>query len=188
MPKEADHEENRRKVSILCGSKIVFGKSKASVFNLKEKLHKPICKYKFDKSDSRYPTSICGNCRPVLFDREKDVFKRNFPVTPQFDKIVLHAKIRNTTQICNCFLCQTARHKGHKSSSVVKVGTMGHEVTNQKQKFEPICQICFQKTGKRIRHNCSKTYAYRNVKDIVQKLKKKPTKGACCSVFVEILH
>ncbi|CAH0556510.1 unnamed protein product [Brassicogethes aeneus] len=50
---------------------------------------------------------------------------------------------------------------------------MGQEVTNQKQKSEPICQICFQKTGKGIRQKCSKTYAHRNVKDIVEKLPKK---------------
>ena len=176
MPQKANHEENRSKVCVLCGSKIVFGKSKKSVFALTDKLHKLVCTYTgttFGKNNSKYPSSICGTCRLVVLDYEKGIFnKRRSPITPNFENIVILANTRgNVNATCYCLICQTARSKSHKKSLLGRPKRLNGNIPTVKEtSTKRICKTCFHQIGKGIRHKCSKKHSRENVTEIVLNL------------------
>ena len=199
-----DHEENRLKICATYDIKIVFGNRRRSEFSITENLADLIKKHvheKFDVSNSKFPVSICSTCRKSIMEREKGSKTRPFPTMPNYEDVQL-AKETRSTSACNCYICLTARFKGH--SKVVK--GKGHirsfhtridennglhsaapntqipstygQSNKEKRTTMNLCSNCFQKIGKGTRHyfgaspSSSRSSAHKNVLSLVEKLPK----------------
>lgn len=178
--KLCDHEKNRNKLCGPCGKKINFRDQKIEQFRITEKYEKLIQKFinpNFLTSNSKYPLSICTNCRKMLAEHDQSNFHRSLKTMPDYEEIVLPRKTRSTDDnaTCQCYICLTGRHKGLiKFIKKLKIGESLHlspkisrkkfqnEKSGQlqstfsvesKQKIT-LCPLCFQKTGRGISHKC----------------------------------
>ncbi|XP_036327786.1 uncharacterized protein LOC118747296 [Rhagoletis pomonella] len=111
---KCNHEENRFKVCAPCGRKIKFGSSKPSEFNITGKLECLIKKYvseNFRLTNSKFPLGICGTCRRVLCDRDKDIpnATRPLPNMPNYEDSTKETR----TTSCSCYIWLTARATSH---------------------------------------------------------------------------
>lgn len=117
--KFACHEENRRKVCVVCGKKIVLGTKKINSFSITtviEELIKRFVKNDFSTLDPRFPSSICISCRFALQERDQGNFTRQLvSVMPTFLNIILKKETRGTgpNLLCDCLLCATAKSNKH---------------------------------------------------------------------------
>lgn len=188
MPnKICDHGANREKVCAPCGSKINQGNSKIERFIIndnKELLIKKFLNRSFNKSDERYPCSICITCKLTLEEHEKGIEKRQLPKMKNYEDIVLRRNTRSTDQEenldCNCYICITARSKGHKESkrgrgqkrrleqeikrsdglSYASTGTPDlkkkklNEVSKKKKETITLCKKCYHEIRRGKSHPC----------------------------------
>lgn len=125
------HNENRKKVCALCGQKIVFGNIKPQKFFINSNTNDLIKKHinkDFNLNDLKYPVSICRTCYLTLRDLKDGNSKRPLQSMPNYSDIVLPVNTRASKDTCNCYICITARYKGH--IKIIKV-----EATKK------ICQI-----------------------------------------------
>lgn len=190
------HEENRVKVCAVCGQKMVFGTNFRSKFAISTNLCTLIKKHVnegFDLLNDKFPTSICSSCRFTITEHEKNNKKRPLPNMPNYEDINVGKET-----ICNCYICLTARKEAHskitkgrgqKRKFTIKIdanngidGTLQNMQLpkSEEKKIEPrtsdICNFCFQKIGRGIKHDCkgtSSSSARNNVLDIVERLPEK---------------
>lgn len=102
-----EHEKNRLKVCAPCGGKIIFGKQK-SAFLVTKKLENLIKKHlnsEYNKSDSKFPSGICGTCRTTLNEREREIVKRDLPNMPNYNRLHFVTYTRGCTDVCGCYIC-----------------------------------------------------------------------------------
>lgn len=192
--KKCSHENNRCKVCAACGRKIVLGTRKIGNFAINENLALLLQKYsnsKFDLSNSKFPLSICLTCKQALVEREKNVSRRTLPVMPNFEDIELPAITRSRDDNdCNCFICLTARYKGHeyhKTKDPVIInkenGMYGSSVIANRKTQKPdlsiidntvrLCSTCLSSFGRGKPHVCSKSKSPENVLKVVENLPEK---------------
>ena len=189
---KCSHYENRKKICAPCGKKISFGKIDPNKFLINKKtenLIKKFIKNDFNIEDSKFPLSICRTCYLTLLDCEKGLDNRPLQDFPNYEDILLPKETRFFKNTCNCFICITARFKGHiktmkgkghkrnlkkvilKSNGLYGNGSLqpdqriDSKVTNEKRTCQlPICNKCFQIVGKGIFHPCN------NAKENLMKL------------------
>lgn len=112
------HEENRKKICALCGTKIVLNGKKINSFNVTAKNEELIKKYvnsQYSTQIEKFPSSICNTCRITLIEREQNIVKRSLPSMPNYADLQLRKNTRslNPDEICKCYICITARYTGH---------------------------------------------------------------------------
>ena len=115
------HDQNRKKVCAPCGRKIILHGKKLELFEITKDVESKIQKYidlNYRTVDSEYPLSICGTCRKTLLELEKGITNRPTPILPNYRDISLVKTTRNSSQICYCYICLTARKTSHKKPLV----------------------------------------------------------------------
>lgn len=119
LNRQCNHEENRLKICAPCGRKIIFGNKKVQFFKINEKKETLIQKLiddKFSLANEKYPKSICRTCSHTLSEHDKNIFGRRLPHMPKYHRISITAQTRASVgKLCDCYICQTARWKGHES-------------------------------------------------------------------------
>ena len=193
---KCSHEENRKKVCAPCGKKIVFGKKNPNEFLINansENLIKKFINSDFNINNSKFPLSICKTCHVTMLDYEKGVYKRPIQDFPNYVDLVLSKETRSMKNTCNCYICMTARFKGHAKNTkgrgkkrniknVIDIsnGLYGHVLLQSNQSSDlkvinntdpaqvSICNKCFQAVGRGIDHPCKN--AKENILKLVEKL------------------
>lgn len=192
-----EHESNRLKVCGCCGIKIVFAQKKKSDFIITSNLETLIKEHintNFQTSDSRFPLGICGTCRITLNEYKRKINTRDLPKMPHYEEIQLSKYTRANGTSCDCYICITAKLKGHSkvqigrghkrnavnidvrrntaSTSSQASGTSGINNVADKQTLSiKICNVCFQEIGRGKQHTCNvATVARDNVLKLVEKL------------------
>ena len=102
-----------------CGNKIkITGKNDIKYYGINKKYETLIQEFvneKFITSDLKFPLSICNSCRNTLVEYEKKCFLRQLPTMPNYTDVYLLRETRSENKTdCNCYICLTARYKGHK--------------------------------------------------------------------------
>lgn len=181
-----NHEDNRKKVCVLCGRKIVLNKQKIDYFSVKkyEDLVKKFGNKSFESFNSKFPLSLCTTCRVTLKEHEKNITKRPLPIMPNYEDIQLRKETRSSNsndQFCYCYICLTARSQGHSKvikgkghirknittiinesnglyGSIDSNGThlVSESIQCRENKSLKICENCFQELHKGKPHSCSR--------------------------------
>lgn len=209
-----DHNENRKKICALCGRKINLGSKNLECFHITA-VHEPLIKLfvnkNFSLDDPRFPTAMCTICRLILQQHEKNITSRPFKTMPNYEDVVLQSQ-----SACNCYICITGRHKGQiKMKSKVAIGEIldpaividpsdGVDASKnatvsefprreQSSKIKAkstmtICNLCFQKVGRGLRHPCvkntsSKARARENILKMSSSLPMKQQGQICSSLL-----
>lgn len=162
---KCDHERNRKKLCAPCGKKIVFGQNSEDRYLITRSIEKLIAKYinkHFSIDDLRYPLSICTDCRIKLTKRESDSNVR-LKSMPKYETILLpnnNTRLsKSSKKVCECFICTTARFKGHvKKKRGKKTVECSEKFTTVKapdsQGNSIICKLCFNNIAKGVSHKC----------------------------------
>ena len=110
------HDQKRYKVCTPCSKKIVCGTKTLEFFSISlkyETLIKQHINDNFSLSDQKFPLSIRNSCRRALYTQEKSDGNVTVPTMPNYEAIILPRETRNSVDVCNCYICLTARFKGH---------------------------------------------------------------------------
>lgn len=165
----SSHEINREKVCAVCGGKIVFKNQNQNYYFITKKIDlqiKNLVDAQFSVRDPRFPKSICATCRITLSEHSRSIFSRPLPpVCTEFQRIILKKETRanNRMKCDNCFICKTGSSKchvdvkkgrGNKRFSSIQTGRNQEEIT-KKPNVSTICNRCYGKIGKGIRHPCT---------------------------------
>lgn len=216
MVKKNSHEENRLLVCAACGKKIVFGKRRDKNLINQEFEQKIIdlINPNYKRSDNRFPLGICFTCRFTLNEHKSKKTARSLPKMPNFLELVLPRTTRansdnDSSVICNCFICLTARYKGHVKADTGRghvrnldiqitpsTGLYGNSrntsLTNSNKKSDSkeastsmkICTKCFQQIGKGIPHSCkSHSEASSNILNLINNLPEKQQEQVATSIL-----
>ena len=197
MPSFCTHEENRRKVCAPCGRKIKFVNKRLSfqINDHQENLIKEKLCPQFDKSNSKYPRSICATCRTILCEHANGETKRQLPKMPNYGDLTLPEETTNISKNCNCYICLTGRNNRHESVmkgkgnkrkfiGQIDIGLSSAFVIEKFKQislkpktssYNKVCGKCFQIIGKGKNHRCRSysTTAQNLIKNIGNKLPEK---------------
>lgn len=192
-----DHDQNRKKICIPCGKKIVLGKQKLEDFQIKEKYVTVIKKHAneaFDTADRKYPLAVCTTCRITLEEYCNNDFRRPFPTMPNYEDVQYPKQTRNNDEnLCYCYICITARYKGHRktkigrgkkrefaenitpSNGLYAAGTIQLNCKVEEKKSHnssiKLCTNCYSEIARGKAHNCKENIAPQNlVSSVLSKL------------------
>lgn len=212
MSHKFSHEENRIKVCATCGNKIIFGDKKPKYFHITENQINLIRKFvneQFDIFNTKFPLSLCGTCRITLSEHENGKCTRPKPTMPNYEDIQLPKETRANNDICNCYLCITARYCGHQKAKVgrglkrqeskvinASNGLYGasntvnlskiEEIKNEPRRSIHVCKECFQEIGRGKNHSCgAPAKARENILKLVRKLPDQQQEQVASSILRE---
>lgn len=171
MPTKAcSHQDNRAKICAPCGRRIVLGKKTLSFHRINDSVEKLIKKFanaSFNLSDTRFPTSVCNNCRFLIRNHDQGNNGTPLKIMPNYVNVGL--KNINNEHICDCSLiCGNAR-----ATLFTKKPDSGKK---RKSDSVVLCKSCMGVIGKGIRHDCDNPKKRRkrliedNVSNIVKQL------------------
>lgn len=190
------HDENRRKVCAPCGKKIFFKGYNttryASRFLINDGIGDLIREYvniHFNLNDRRFPIGICRTCSLTLSDANNKIFTRPMPRMPQsYEAIILPKATRGNPSTCNCYICLTARHKGHGKMPIGRgvqrtfntvintpngrrgnsnISSLPKKVIERLKNSTLVCVSCRQEIGRGIKHKCNPA---KNLESMIQEL------------------
>lgn len=107
---QCDHEENRLKLCAPCGRKIKCDNRKLKYFRITEKCEKSIQNFinpNFSTGNSKYPLSVCVNCRKILAEHDNNNFQRPFKTMPNYEDSVLPRKTRASNEKIDLYVIAT---------------------------------------------------------------------------------
>ena len=186
-----NHEENRSKVCAGCGEKIKFGKSKPCKFLITpriEQLLKTFSNPKFNLNNLKFPTSICGTCRKILCEYEKNIKTRLLLPMPNFEKQKIVTQSTRNTEfgVCHCYICEKAGYTGHKKIVKGRGKTRSLEKNSEGQANEKkviLCKACFSEVRRGKKHLCTISETKDNVVGIFRNIQPKNQEQVLSSVL-----
>lgn len=139
---KCNHSENRKKVCAPCGRKIVLSGKTLEYFRItpcREEQIQSRINVNFRLSDPRFPTSMCVNCRKILDENSHPDSAanstRSFKIMPNYEDIILLKNTRyggeSSVVSCQCYICQTARFKGHEKRKIGVPIIPGPKITSE---------------------------------------------------------
>lgn len=176
----ASHEENRRKLCVCCQEK------KENMLLLGVEMKKKIeAVSNYNSSDDRLPSSICTACRVNIYKAFKNGTKFTMPDYSKFLYVPKKRKSKGSddSPSCKCTLCDLARTDVGYSRKKNRKPPEKNIKTFIKQ-----CARCLTEIHKGVRHQCTASAKYNNVKSTVQKhLLLKSKEHLACEVIKESL-
>lgn len=175
----ASHEENRRKLCLCCQKKKTDMKLIGN--EMKEKIK--ILSKNIRFTDDRLPTSICSTCRLSVYKSVKSTKTFEFPNYARFTHVpkLTRSKGNESMLVCKCTLCDLVRSD---SGAIQKKGP-----NSPPKKDETIikqCTKCLSQVGRGIRHRCTQSQKYKNVRNTIQNhLPDKSKEHLACEVIKE---
>lgn len=201
------HEENRKKVCAPCGRKIFYNKHNSRTcekkFLVNDTAIELIRKYvnnNYDPNNTKFPTGLCRTCYLTLMDAKNKKFVRRMPRMPNYEDMVLLIPTRqHDNQICNCFICLTARYPGHgkiivgrgkrRSFNILIDASHGRYANSDVEQLPKklrndglnlTCCHCHQKTGRSF-HECRPTA--KTVESMALELPEKDQDRIVCTIL-----
>ena len=173
------HKECLQKVCLICFNKC--GKDNRCITDRQYNLISEFVFHGFDRDDWRLPTVICGTCRLVLGEYANGKFTRKLSVYDHSEvgRHQYHTRSRYTN--CDCLVCTISKTNASVSSKNSRLTNIkpnpGRPSTQEKSSSSrptslKLCSLCLSDIGRGKPHNCSRSGALTNVKQLLNSAEK----------------